>query len=287
MEDETRDPEKEAETPDSGGFAAELDVPVTKSGVATILVALVGPRESGKTRMAAILASMLSPKDRMVCAGPVPTLAELMGVPWHRVSRLDRKAADKFFENLEKSDASFFLALDEADSFLGASQFYSQPLQEWVRDNRNFGQGGLFIGHSIGEVAKSYLNNCDLILFFRQSTPGTREWLRKYASDELPSIDELVANLGKYQALVWAPNHTPKCLGIAKADLARRTIRIVPITELREAKLRENPPTDTARSTTTGPARSPDAGTAGSGFPAVDVTPKGAERPVIGTTRTT
>ncbi len=211
---------------------AELELPRTDSGVVTSLFAMVGPRDVGKTTMAAILAPMLAPKERIICAGPVPTMAERMGVPWHKVSRLDKAGADKFFSGLERSDASFFLCLDEADSFLGASQFYSQPLQEWVRDNRNFGQGGLLIGHSVGEVAKSFINNCDVVFFFRSSVPGTRDWLRKYARGDMEEIDEVVANLHAHQALVWAPKQDPKCLGIAMADPKAGEIRIVSMEEV-------------------------------------------------------
>ncbi len=272
---ETEEPKPDEERNDGNGPSNSLDIPYTDSGVATILVALVGPRESGKTVTASILIQMLSPKERLICAGPVPTMAERLGVPWYKVSRLDRKGADAFFTGLERSDAHFFLALDEADSFLGASQYYSQPLQEWVRDNRNFGQGGLFIGHSIGEVAKSYLNNCDLIFFFRQSTPGTREWLKKYASDEMEDIDEVVATLPKYTALVWAPNSNPKCLGIAKADLESKTIRIVPIEELRERPKEEpDPETSIPRTApesavvdTVGPSSAAVGGTTGASRP--------------------
>ncbi len=257
----------------------DLEIPRTESGVPTFLTAMVGPRDSGKTTMAAVFIQgpLAVPKERIIAAGPVPTIAERLGVPWYKVSRLDRKGADAFFSGLEHSDAHFFLALDEADSFLGAAQYYSQPLQEWVRDNRNFGQGGLFIGHSIGEVAKSYLNNCDLIFFFRQSTPGTREWLKKYASDEMADIDEVVANLGRHQALVWAPNQTPKCLGIAKANPETNEIRIVSI---EEASLRPKEEQEAGTNTDTKPESS-DAGTVGRSSPADASTTTGSGPPVM------
>lgn len=210
----------------------QLDLPRTESGVTTSLFALVGPRDVGKTTMASVLVPQLAPKEKIICAGPVPTLAERIGVPWHKVSPLDRKGADRFFASLEKSDDSFFLALDEADAFLGAAAFYCKPLQEWVRDNRNFGQGGLLIGHSVGEVAKSYINNCDVIFFFRSSVPGTRDWLRKYAKGDMENIDEVVANLEPHQALVWAPKENPKCVGIAQADPKTNEIRIVTLEEV-------------------------------------------------------
>lgn len=225
-----------------------LDLPQTEQGVTTALMALVGPRDVGKTTMAAALAPQLAPKDRIIAAGPVPTIAERIGVPWHKISRLQKKEADEFFESLERSDASFLLVLDEADSFLGASQFYSQPLQEWVRDNRNFGQGGVFIGHSVGEVNKSYLNNCDVIFFFRSSVPGTRDWLRKYARSDLADIDELVANLGDHQALVWAPKNDPKALGIARYDPDSGEIKIATLQEI-EAEVRKSPESETQTGT--------------------------------------
>lgn len=240
----------------------QLDLPRTESGVTTSLFALVGPRDVGKTTMAAIMVPQLAPKERIICAGPVPTLAERIGVPWHKVSRLDRKGADRFFSSLEKSDASFFLALDEADSFLGASAFYCQPLQEWVRDNRNFGQGGLLIGHSVGEVAKSYINNCDVIFFFRSSVPGTRDWLRKYARGDMDNIDEVVANLEPHQALVWAPKENPKCLGIAQADPEKGEIHIVTMEEVESEWANR---TGTPRGAT-------DASSADGGSPAVEGT---------------
>ena len=245
---------------------SDLEIPRTESGVPTFLVALVGPRDTGKTTMAGVLVAgpLGVPKERIIAAGPVPTIAERLGVPWYKVTRLDRKGADQFFSGLEQSDAHFFLALDEADSFLGASQYYCQPLQEWVRDNRNFGQGGLFIGHSIGEVAKSYLNNCDLIFFFRSSVPGTTEWLRKYAKRDIPGDDngdliaDIVTNLGPHQALVWAPKATPKCQGIAKANPETNEIQIVSI---EEASVRPGPTTST-------PSESSTAGSADASSPA-------------------
>lgn len=260
----------------------DLEIPYTESGVPTLLIALVGPRDSGKTTMAAVLVQgpLNVPKPRLIAAGPVPTIAERLGVPWYKVSRLDRKGADAFFSGLERSDAHFFLALDEADSFLGAAQFYSQPLQEWVRDNRNFGQGGLFIGHSIGEVAKSYLNNCDLIFFARQSTPGTREWLKKYASDEVEDIDEIVANLGKHKFLVWAPNNNPKCLGIAIANPETNEVRVV---SLEEARVRPTEGAEAETSTTTKPTGPDSAGTAAVSSPADASTTKGRTPPATTT----
>jgi hypothetical protein len=217
-----------------GSTPHELELPFNSSGVCQSLFGLVGPRESGKSEMAAILASMCSPRERLIVAGPVPTIAEKLSVPWHKVSTLDKKGASAFFGGLERSDAHFFLVLDEADSFLGAAGYYNRELQEWVRDNRNFGQGGIFVAHSVGEVPKSYLNNCDVIFFFRSSVPGVRDWLRKYARSDMPDIDEVVSHLGQYQALVWAPKSEPKCLGIAKANLEDRTIEIVDLETLRE-----------------------------------------------------
>ena len=193
----------------------QLDLPRTEQGVVTSLFALIGPRDTGKTTMAATLAPQLSPPERIIAAGPVPAIAERMGVTWHKISVLDKSAADTFFRGLEKSDASFFLVLDEADSFLGASAWYSRPLQEWCRDGRNFGQGGLLIGHSVGEVSKSYINNCDVVMFGRSSVPGTRDWLRKYTRGEQYPIEDVVANLGPHQFLVWAPKETPQAIGIA------------------------------------------------------------------------
>ena len=246
--------------PAETGGGVSLDIPRTASGVATILVAVIGPRESGKTLLSATLAPMLAPKERIVCAGPVPTLAEKMGVPWYKVSRLDKRTAETFFGGVERSDAHFFLVVDEADSLLGAASYYCEPLREWIRDNRNFGQGGLMVGHSVGEVHKSFINSCEVIFWSRQSTPGTRDWLRKYASDDMPDIDEVVANLGKYQFLVWAPNHSPnKCLGIAKLDVESASIRIAPLEEVRT---RPREAAEAGKSTTTDSKTLPIVGTA-------------------------
>ena len=182
--------------------------------------------------MAAVLAPQLAPKERIIAAGPVPSIAERIGVTWHKVSVLDRKNADQFFGSLEQSDASFFLVLDEADSFLGASAYYSKPLQEFLRDGRNFGQGGLLIGHSVGEVSKSFINNCDIVMFGRSSVPGTTDWLRKYTRDEPYPVPEIVANLGEHQFLVYAPKETPKTVGIAKSDPTTGEINIHSIEEI-------------------------------------------------------
>ena len=186
--------------------------------------------------MAAVMAPMLSPKERIICAGPVPALAERMGVPWHNVNVLNRPATNAFFSSLEKSDASFFLVVDEADSFMGAAGFYSRPLQELIRNGRNYGQGIMLLAHSIGETNKSFINNATLVLFARQSTPGSREWLRKYAKDECPDIDEIVASLEKHQFLFYGPEQTPKVMGIGMADPEEGTIKIVPLETARKPK---------------------------------------------------
>jgi hypothetical protein len=204
------------------------------SGVLPIVVVIVGPRGSGKSKIAVpLVRHMVSKAGQIVCAGfGSPQLANDLGVPWHQLRAANARGAEKaaqFFRTVENSEGNFVFVLDDSDAVWREPARYI-AMYEFIRNNRAFGQGSLIITHSPGATNKnSVLCNAQLILFSCQSEPNAIDYCRRYMKADFPRAEERIRSLPRYRFLVWAPElpGKHKYVGEAWVDSAGR-IQLAP-----------------------------------------------------------
>ena len=204
-----------------------LDFPRTPTGVRPVRVLIFGPPGSGKTYMAGVLLRPpnFAPKERLIAAGPVPTLANDLGVPWNNVSTTDRDEMERFFGPVHKTDEHLFLAVDEFDAYCTKFGYKSQSLYEIVNFDRNFGKGTCAIARGSSDVSTNLIASSNLILWFRTTETNLlkyiRETLRNFPGGR-QEAEKTVATLPKHVALMYMPlseNQFPGFLKVVSGEL--------------------------------------------------------------------
>lgn len=158
-----------------------FDFPRTDTGIRPVRILIFGPPGSGKTYLAGVLAQPpnLAPKERLICAGPVPTLANTLGVPWHNVSTTDKEAQEKFFHRLEATDEHLFLCLDEFDMYCTKHGYKSNGLYEYVNVGRNFGKGLLATARGTSDVSTNAIASSQLVAWFRTTETNLLDYIHR------------------------------------------------------------------------------------------------------------
>ena len=187
-----------------------LDFPRTSTGVRPVRILIFGPPGSGKTYLAGVLLKPpnFAPKERLICAGPVPTLANTLGVPWNNVSTTDHDEAERFFSKIHKTDEHLFLAVDEFDGYCTKHGYKSQSLYEIVNFDRNFGKGTCAIARGSSDVSTNLIASSDLILWFRTTETNLLEYIRKTGHNFPGGREELVktvSTLPRHVCLMYQP----------------------------------------------------------------------------------
>lgn len=187
-----------------------LDFPRTSTGVRPVRLLIFGPPGSGKTYLAGVLLKPpnFAPKTRLIACGPVPKLANELGVPWNNVSTTDRDEMDRFFKPIHDTDEHIFLAVDEFDGYCTKHGYKSQYLYEIMNFDRNFGKGLCAIARGSTDVSTNLIAGSDLILWFRTTEQNLLNYIRKSGLNFPGGRDELVktvSTLPKHVALVYMP----------------------------------------------------------------------------------
>lgn len=210
-----------------------LDFPKTAEGVRPVRLMIFGPPESGKTFLAGVLCQPpnFAPKERMRVAGPVPTLANELGVPWHNISTTDRDEQERYFGALHKTDEHLFIAIDEFDGYCTKHGYKSQALYELMNFDRNFGKGLLAIARGSSDVSTNLIAGMDLILWFRTTETNLLKYIRN-ALTLFPGgpkeAAHTVATLPKYVCLMYMPkadNQFPGFLKVVNGELLLYPLR--------------------------------------------------------------
>jgi hypothetical protein len=199
-----------------------LDFPRTPTGVRPVRILILGPPGSGKTNLAGVLLAPpnFAPKERLIAVGPVPTLANELGVPWNNISTTDKDEMERFFSKLHKTDEHLFLAIDEFDGYCTRFGYKSQSLYEIVNFDRNFGKGTCCIARGSSDVSTNMIASSDMILWFRTTEMNLLKYIRN-TMRRFPGgpaeAEKTVATLPKYVALVYMPTSENQYPGFLKA----------------------------------------------------------------------
>ena len=187
-----------------------LDFPKTRDGVRPVRMMIFGPPGSGKTVIAGTLLKPpnFAPRERLIMCGPVPTLANLLKVPWNNISPTDTKEQDRFFKGIAETDEHLFIAIDEFDAYCTKFGYKSSYLYHIMNFDRNFGKGVCAIARGTSDVSTNAIASCDLILWFRTTEKNLlkyiRETLKGFPGGEREA-ERVVSELPKYVALMYMP----------------------------------------------------------------------------------
>jgi ATPase family associated with various cellular activities (AAA) len=224
-----------------------LDFPRTQEGVRPVRLLIFGPPGSGKTYLASVLLKPpnFAPKERLIAAGPVPTLAHNLGVPWNNVSTTDKSEMDRFFKKVHDTDEHLFLAIDEFDGYCTKFGFKSQYLYEIVNFDRNFGKGTCAIARGSSDVSTNLIASSDMILWFRTTEQNLLEYIRKALRNFPGGREEAVktvSTLPKHVALIYLPSSDQQFPGFLKVVNGALSLYPLPASESPEGTESVEPP---------------------------------------------
>lgn len=192
----------------------------TSQGVLPVRIVILAPSDWGKSYMAATLAQRLplAPKDRIYCVGPVPSVANQIGVKWYNVPFPSkgpdaREECDAFFRNLNASNEQMFVILDESDLYMTGRGYGSPEIMEYINTGRNYGHGILCIARGSAEVSKNLLGTSNMILWGRVTEPNARDWAHQYMKGAVPDVDVVLQRIRKHEFLVYTPQDDPQYQG--------------------------------------------------------------------------
>ena len=213
-----------------------FDFPKTKQGVRPVRILIFGPPGSGKTYLAGVLLAPpnFAPKERLVAAGPVPTLANELGVPWNNISTTDREEMDRFFKKIHETDEHLFLAIDEFDGYCTKHGFKSQYLYEIVNFDRNFGKGTCAIARGSSDVSTNLIASSDLILWFRTTETNLLKYIRNTMRNFPGGPAEAectVSQLPKHVCLIYQPTGEVQFPGFLKVVNGKLLVYPLPSTK--------------------------------------------------------
>lgn len=117
----------------------------------------------------------------------------------------------------------FFFWIDEADQYFPVREqiqnyFYSF---RWLKEGRNFGEGGLFVAQIVGQLNKNVLTNSQMIFLFTLRNRGSID----YVTHITDITKEEILSLKRYEFLVYN-QLTGEKLGVYTLKRKRELVRV-------------------------------------------------------------
>lgn len=209
MEPEHEDPQEEP-TQEEQATPNEQSIPLDYSpeGTTTALIAIVGPRGGGKTRLMSALTPLLAPPERTVIISPVQTLGKLLGLPVVERYGSD-KTNEQYFQSFLTAGKRIVLVMDEFDEFCPASVssrnggYCCDALYRIVNYGRNeqWGIGMLVSFRGSSDVTTNLLRAANVLFVARTQEPNALDYFSRFFGREYGLA---LHNLPDYVFVVWA-----------------------------------------------------------------------------------
>ncbi|MEM0174322.1 MAG: hypothetical protein QXI16_07445 [Sulfolobaceae archaeon] len=170
-------------------------------------IVIVGQSGAGKTYLGKWLFRRLqfSPK---IAVDPVGALLRCDSIGYCGYSKYYKAHIFKFFsaEALNKFlghffGKSFFLFLDEADSYIPSHSLSIQKFFytfRWLKEGRNFSEGGILISQLVGQLNKQAFTNSQWLIQFNLNNVSSIKYLRSLGipvKEQLPPYHFMLYDL--------------------------------------------------------------------------------------------
>ncbi len=201
--------------------------PDPATGIRIGICVILGPGDSGKTTLAAVMVREWLPpgqEERLVVVGPVQKLAEILGVPNHPVDTKDKAAQEAFFHKVNEIDGAMLIAVDEADLYysMGGRTYGSKEFQELVNIGRNFGKSLILCARGTSDLAKNTINQARVVFMANTGEANLLDYAERYMDEKhvgvggSPNSREYICSLEPHEFLVWCPKMNPRWQGTAR-----------------------------------------------------------------------
>ncbi|MEM3858595.1 MAG: ATP-binding protein [Candidatus Micrarchaeaceae archaeon] len=176
-------------------------------------VVIVGQSGSGKTYLGKWLFKNLKMKNK-IAVDPVGAILSCEKIGYCGYSKEYKAHVFKLFspDGLEKLikamwGKEFYLFLDEADSYIPLSNFSIQSqfwVFRWLKEGRNFREGGILISQLVGQLNKQAFTNSQYLVQFNLNNVMSVKYLRSLGitvREKLPPYHFMLYDLMNSQDL--------------------------------------------------------------------------------------